>query len=240
MSKIDTELEMKLLRGKKAKPLLINDIPIEPITLAEIEEVGYNQYNLYLFNLVRDIEEIGIDVDLSGYVYWDIILHNMLYGREDVQQLYIESFEFFLKNKVTFNEEKLCFLIDDKVINQDFFNEFVLILKIQNCVSEKKDNDMKTANKKAEEIKRKILEGRKRLEKNSQITINDLISVLCANGDNGIDLFNVWDLTYYQFDNQFYRMKMIDDYRINIRQLIAGAKPSELDLKHYLSPITNK
>ena len=43
----------------------------------------------------------------------------------------------------------------------------------------------------------------------------------------------------YQFNNQFNRMQMIEDYDINIRSLLAGADSKKIQLKHYIRPIEN-
>ena len=70
-----------------------------------------------------------------------------------------------------------------------------------------------------------------------RLTLDDLVSIVCANG-NGINIFNVWDLSFYAFNDQFNRMKMFDDYQISVQSLLAGADPNEIELKHWMSKIS--
>jgi hypothetical protein len=107
---------------------------------------------------------------------------------------------------------------------------------LQNCISKK--DEIKTANAKAEEIKNKILKGQQLLNKKMglDVSFGDLVSVLAANGNN-LNIINIWDLTMYQFNNQFARMQMIEDYDLNIRSLLAGAKKEDIQLKHYIRKI---
>ena len=49
------------------------------------------------------------------------------------------------------------------------------------------------------------------------------------------DVYNKYDI--YQFNNQFNRLKIMDDYHVNIQALLAGAKSEELHMQHWLTKI---
>ncbi|MNJ72751.1 hypothetical protein D3C77_694540 [compost metagenome] len=65
-------------------------------------------------------------------------------------------------------------------------------------------------------------------------TFHDLVSSLCAHA-NGIHIFNVFDLNIFQFNDQFYRMKLLSDYELNIQALMHGADSKHIQLIHWIS-----
>jgi hypothetical protein len=148
--------------------------------------------------------------------------------------------KLFIADKVDFNYDLCEFYIgnleDKKIINETNYEKFKDILKFQNCINKKQNDEFANlANAKAEEIKNKILKGRQLIKgRESEITLDILISALAANGENGLNIINIWDLTFYQFNDQFSMMKMVEDFDINIQSMLAGAKIE--DLKHYIRP----
>jgi hypothetical protein len=241
--------KLKLLAGLS---LSMGDILIKPLTLRQIVEKGYEQYNLYLMNLVAEPQDFNLakDVDMTNIFTWDIILSNMYYGTDEYRKFLIEALQLFLNSKVRFISTQGFFHIGESIwddikktcnfnsLNKENYEDFKRILKSQNCLDkEKKDEFANTANSKAEEIKRKILKGRQSIQgAETKVSFEDLISVLAANGNN-LNILNVWDVTLVQFNNQFNRMQMVESYDINIRYILAGAKPDEIQLKHYCRPI---
>jgi hypothetical protein len=232
--------KLKLLAGL---PFKLNNIDLCPLSLRRIADIGYEQYNLFLMNLVADPKDFQINknIDISTLETWDIIVSNMIYGSDDTKAFFINALELFFHSRVRFF---LCkgFLIGDlkdkKIVCKENYEELKRILKIQNCLDKKKEEEQ-FANDKAREIYLKIMKGKQSIgESEPQINFEDLVSVLAANG-NGLNILNIWDLTLAQFNNQFARMQMIEKYDIDIRQLLAGAKPEDIKLKHYIRPIEN-
>jgi hypothetical protein len=72
------------------------------------------------------------------------------------------------------------------------------------------------------------------LENQDAPTFYDLVSSLCSHA-NGIHIFNVFDLNIFQFNDQFYRMKLVSDYELNIQALLHGADSKHIKLKHWIS-----
>lgn len=230
-------IKLKLLSGI---PFTLNNgIQIKPLTLKEIVNIGYLEYNMFLSNLIFDLEDVNIpNLDKNKHSYWDIIISNMYYGDKNFQTTIITALNIFLNTDISFCRDTYNFKTNNMIVDKKTFDEIRDVLKLQNCIEKK--IKAKTANSKAEEIRQKILKGRLQLDKknNNIISFEDLVSVLAANG-NGLNILNIWDLTMYQFNNQFSRMQMIEDYNINIRQLLAGAKKEDMVLKHYIRPIEN-
>lgn len=247
--------KIKLLAGL---PLEFDNIYVPPLKLIQIADCkikhqnkedqkfdGYELYNYYLMNLTADSSDFNFndDVDISKIGIGDIILSGMYNADDKYRVFIIDALEFFLQDEVRFIPKQGCFCIGKdeniSILFKDNFEKFKEILIQQNCVNKNQDDGMKMANSKAEEIRQKILKGKSKLKnKKNEVTFNDLISVLASNGENGLNILNIWNLTIYQFQDQFARMQMIEDFDMNFRQLLAGAKKEDVDLKHYIRPIT--
>ena len=64
----------------------------------------------------------------------------------------------------------------------------------------------------------------------------DLISVL-ASKHNNLNIMNIWELNYFQFNDQFQRMQLIENYDMSVRQLLAGVDKKHVNLEHYIKKI---
>ena len=52
-----------------------------------------------------------------------------------------------------------------------------------------------------------------------------------------VDIKTIWDMPYYMFQIQFRRMQMIEEYDINLRSALAGAKIPKEKMKHWIRKI---
>lgn len=57
---------------------------------------------------------------------------------------------------------------------------------------------------------------------------------------NGLNLFNIWNLNYYAFNDQLQRLRMIEDYDIGIKSLMAGADSKKVKLKYWIRSIQSE
>jgi hypothetical protein len=225
-----------------------NICTIYSYTLYEIMDIGYEKYHNYLMNLISEPKDFlkNIDIkDLEDLTTFDIITsnlyHTLIKDDDKYYNLIQEAFRLFIKEDIELfwdnNELKLIIDRSDRIIDKENYNTFKNILKTQNGFDKEKKEEFIPANDKANEIKQKILKARqKRKTKDDEITFHDLISVLAANSKS-VNILNVWDLNIYQFNNQFTRMKMIEDYDIGIRSILAGAKSEDVKLKYYIRPL---
>lgn len=236
--------KLKLLAGD---PITLDDIGyVHPFTIRDIKDFGgESEFNSYLNVLTMGNRlatiAFGESDDINALSDFQIIylLCSMDINYKDVV---MKALSLLFKTQVELTD--YGFLVNDKIINDSNFDELIYILKVQNCLikpsNESEDNP---ANDKAKELLEKRRKARERLNraKNNDsdgepLTLDDLVSILCANG-NGINIFNVWDLSFYAFNDQFNRMKMFDDYQISVQSLLAGANPNEIELKHWMSKI---
>ncbi len=72
----------------------------------------------------------------------------------------------------------------------------------------------------------------------SDLKMSDLIGSITIN-NCGLNMVNIWDITYYAFHDQLKRMGWRDQFDINNRAALAGAKIKKKDLKHWMRSIAN-
>jgi hypothetical protein len=230
--------KIRLLAGL---PIKLYNVDLYPLTLRDVAIMGYEEYYTKIYYLTAEPKDFNLskDIDIDSITIFDIILSNMYYSDEKHREDIINMLETVFRQKVMFAYCKSCFYIGDiknnNIINKDNYIELKKALKLQNGIKDKKE-EFKCANSKAEEIRQKILKGRQKLNKNIEPTFEDLVSALASKG-NGLNILNIWDLTVYQFYNQLIRTQMIEDYNINIKSLLAGAKKEDVNLKYYIRPI---
>ena len=228
--------ELRLLKGSS---FFVDKIEIKPFSLGEIVEMGYEKYQQCLNIFVLEVEDIlkEIPEELKDITIFDLALSPMVSGLYD---LLIDGINLYFhpKNLQVIKNDNVIF-IDDNIINHHNWNQISNIVKLQNCFNKKEIYN--PADPRTAELLKKRDEARKKLAKakgsdNDNLNFADLTSILAANG-NGINIINVWDLTFYAFNNQFARMKMLEDYDISIRSLLAGADSKDVDLKHWMIKI---
>ena len=74
-------------------------------------------------------------------------------------------------------------------------------------------------------------------EKND-LKFSDLIGSVTIN-NCGLNMDNIWNITYYAFHDQLKRMGWRDQFNINNQAALAGAKLKKNQLKHWMRSIAN-
>jgi len=158
----------------------------------------------------------------------------------------IESLEIIFKNIKNEKDLKKIenILYENSFITEKKYKDFKEVLLLQNCIENKNSDDEKYVNEKAREIAEKIKAAKEKINKIKSkqgdiLSLFDLISAFAGNSKS-TNIINVWDMTIFQFNNQFKRMQMIEDYDINIRQLLAGADSKKINLEHWIRKIKQK
>ena len=160
----------------------------------------------------------------------------------------IKFLSLFFRREVYF-DKNIGFVVKDDsddvlfVLNENNYNQFRNVLKQRNCFAGAEDFlDENPANEMAAKLleKRRMLKEKLRKTQKSQdddgITMADLISIFAEAEKMPLqDVYRNYDV--YQFNNQFNRLKIMDDYHVNIQALMAGAKPDDVKLQHWISKI---
>ena len=247
---------LKFLRGS---PILIQDIcAVYPATLGEIIDIGYDNFQKYLAFITmekpilsdKDDQELKkLITELTDFQY--IIL--LATSDAEVNKSLKSSFKFFCHDEVffsieptqiiigpleeqhTLNEETFYYL--QKIIRRMYFlddgEEEIVIFEDDAPAVKKLKMQMRIAREKTKKAKAKEAEKHK-----SDMKFSDLIGSMAIN-NCGLNILNIMDITYYAFHDQLKRMGWRDQFNINQKAALAGAKLNQAQLKHWMRSIKN-
>lgn len=239
---IQVDIENIKLKSLANLPVVVSGIPIYPVKIRDIIELGYDVYSQYLSLMMLSKDQL-IHKDYINTIPDELGIYDMIemFGESaNIHSLYYSGLKFIIGSSNIFYTDSLY--INHQKITNDIYNEILKVVKIQNCLSEADFEDFNPANDRVRKLREKQLENRRKiqaLKKNStddseNLTFYDLVSILCTNA-NGINIFNVFDLNIFQFNNQFNKMKQLNDYEISIQSILHGADPQKVEIKHWMS-----
>lgn len=210
-------MKLELFDLLDKEPIVIDGVgTLKPPTLREIKKLG-DLYNLYVVLLLIhpkdyiktfNLSNVYLDINTESLTIFDLIEEN-----EDVARQYLSLFSFFFIEEVVFNKIFKYFILRnrDSIVGYIDKNNFE---DIRNCIAQlnylKTEEELKQPKfkgKKARQIAETIAKAKERSKKDNQnileLTLAQKISKYCADNKNGINLLNVFDMTVYQFYNQF-------------------------------------
>ena len=258
---IREDLEHKLLSGSV---IYINNCPTYRVTLGDMADYGFSQMQNIIALMSTDDESAtkflsNVDGVVSTfYVLLVGIVQELRQAAQTDEKcetpLYDSALTFlslFFRREVRFDENVGFIVQDDEsnilfVLNEGSYNQFRDVLRHRNCFADSYESDDENpANEMVAKLleKKRMLNDKIRKAKSAQgedgIAMSDLISIFAEAEKMPLqDVYRNYDV--YQFNNQFNRLKIMDDYRVNIQALMAGAKSEDVKLQHWLSKINNK
>ena len=222
------------------KPVMLNGVPICPITIDEIAEMGYSNYRNLLSYICADINDIVKDND--GKYDNSHIYAFLLYGylnNEDSRRAFTDALRMICHtDSIKYDAAHEAFLIDDGILNNDNFLDFQIIVKERNGISQLNEDIDNPANAKAAALLAKKKALKKKIDKaknqdTSGITLADLVSITASGLHLPLSVVSQYDI--YQFNDQFNRLRIFKDYDVNIQALLAGADSNSIKLQHWIS-----
>jgi hypothetical protein len=234
-------------------PLQLKEILIYPIKVKQVVEIGEQQYMYYLSlitNFKKLFETIVDEKDNKDKIQelrkaedFDFLIIILSFN-DDFKDLFCEAVSFFLEGrKIEFNKENGEFIIEGYklVIKEKEYKELINIIKMQNYLLKKPEEEEKPSNKKARELLEKKAKVKAKLEKakaksGQMLNFVDYISVVNSKSLN-MNIDKCLGMTVYAFFDYLERLALIDSYDTGIKQIMAGAKPNEVQLKHWLSKL---
>jgi hypothetical protein len=136
------------------------------------------------------------------------------------------------------------------MLTKENFTGFSELVSLACAMRDPKEDTIEflpTDSPRVRELKEKLLKGRrdreeakkkaKKREGSSELELSDLVGSL-AIGSNTYNMSNVWDLTYYAFQDQLKRMSWREEFDINTRASLAGAKLDKSKLSHWIKSMT--
>lgn len=255
-----TEIDRKLTL-QSGKPFLVNGIEIPPLTLNEIIDIGFYNYNIQLEFITCDTPTFAEMV--KGFLGKEYTLfYKLISKKEDYQGInplefitlikddevaltYLECFKLLLKN------DSLEMIKDDYywikgenkegklfAISPNNLKEIVKALKYQHCINKASDEDKyNPVNDKAREIMEKLKKGKKTIEKikNKENDEEGLdwtdIIASVASKHPSINYFNIFNLTPYQLLEAFDKLLAIDNYDKAFSSVVMAG--GNLDVNHW-------
>ena len=140
-----------------------------------------------------------------------------------------------------FSSRNLCFTCGAFNITQENFDDVQAVIRLRNGLQDIEEEEENPDNeaarrvlqrRKEERLKRKRL---KEVDEESAITLADLVSILASGF--GLTMADVMKYDIYQFNDQFNRLKIMDDYEVNVQALLHGAKKENVNLTHWITKI---
>ena len=249
----------EVLKFQKGSPVFIEDIcAVYPATLGEIVDIGYDNFQKYLSILTSDkptnINEGDNELNamlknLSDFQYL------LLLSSLDVQVNTIikQAFRFFTHSQVTLTLDPPSIIIgpveEKHILDETHFYDLQRILRRMYFLETEGDeiiiyDDDSPAVKR---LKMQMRENREKVRRakakkagqdKSDLKLSDLIGSMALN-DCNLNIINIWDMTYYAFHDQLKRMGWRDQFNINQKAALAGAKINKSQLKHWMRSIAS-
>jgi hypothetical protein len=221
-----------------------NGFLVYPATLLDIASIGTKKFFSYL-NLIT-IDKIDLERMTNGQeiVPFDFFYINCLNNPEFLQD-FLSILKFFVKSEVKFLPDFYSFIIEDSVglgnfLTTENMEDFQIILRVQNFIST--DDKPTKENASAKLINKKLRDAKAIVDRiksaGNQVELADLISALTVN--TTINIKDVWSLTYYTLNDQFKRMRLLEQYNTSLQSIMAGADPKKIELKDWIQNIQNK
>lgn len=190
-------------------------------TLRQIASIGYEVYCAYLSLLSLRGDQLAQAVGVEGEGNSPFAL--LIEGSE-LRALLGAAFSFFMTEEVVYSAAYNAFFCMEEGrpvgrIDEGNYEEVCSCILQRNHAGGNAASGSRFHNSKAREIYEKLQRAREKTarskrEQEPDTSLPNLISALCAQ-HNSIHMGNVWDLTIYQFYDQFLRQSYLNQQRIH-------------------------
>lgn len=247
----------KVLKFMCGLPVMYGDIClVKSPFLKDIAAEGLSKFYQYLSFMtikkpIMENEEIQkLLSPLSDFEYL-VLLAQM---EPENHKIISAAFQFFTDDKPIFLTQPTRIVLGDatekRVLTKDNFIGFSELVSLACAMRDPKEDTIEFLDSdtpRVRALKEKMLKGRrdreeakkkaKRQSGEKELELSDLIASL-AIGSNTYNMSNVWDLTYYAFQDQLKRMSWREEFDINTRASLAGAKLDKNKLSHWIKSMT--
>lgn len=223
---------LKVFLGKSID--FIESTKIHSPKIDEISELGESIYNVYLALATFDKEtimntffklsheEMNEVREMDDYAF--LVATPLL---NDI----ISALSFFTKSDITF-DGKAFYSNESFFLDNGNYMEFRKLLNELNGVRE--EPKLKFKNKIAEEKYYQMKALEKKYAKDDGLYLKDMCSILCNAEGNGINVFNIGNLTLYQVYEHFERLQVKEMHRRILKVWASGNLPKEAKLEDWM------
>ena len=249
----------EVLKFQRGSPVFLDDIcAIYPAKMGEIVDEGYSNFQKYLNVLIAEKPVINKSDDselkdlmeqLTDFQY----LLMMTAVDPEINQTVKDAFRFFTHENIVFSLDPAQIIIgpieEKHLLTEEKFYDLQRILKRMYFIEQEGEeiiiskDDPPAVRRLKEQMRRNREKVRKAKAKQaaqegSDLKFSDLIGSITI--DNcGLNMENVWNITYYAFHDQLKRMGWRDQFNINNQAALAGAKLKKNQLKHWMRSIAS-
>ena len=249
----------EVLKFQKGSPILLDDIcAIYPAKLGEIVDNGYDEFARYL-NIITSTKPVGNpnkDDELSQLMaqLTDFQYLLMIATLDpEINNLLKKAFRFFTHEEAIFILDPAQIIlgpIEEKhILNEEKFYELQQIIRRMYFIDMDGEeiiiyaDDAPQVRALKEKMRRDMervrqAKARQSNKDGSDLKFSDLIGSMTLN-NCGLNMINIWDMSYYAFHDQLKRMGWRDQFNINQKAALAGAKINKSQLKHWMRSIAS-
>ena len=247
------------LKFLKGSPVLLDDVcAVYPATIGEIVDEGYDNFQRYLSILISEkpIPKASDDPELKQLLnsLTDFQYLLMMASIDvEVNSSLKQAFYFFTHEEVIFSLDPAQIIVgpieEKHLLTEEKFYDLQRLLRRMYFIEQEDEEiiiypDDPPATKR---IKMQMRQNREKVRKakakkaaqeKTNLKFSDLIASITIN-DCGLNMDNIWNITYYAFHDQLKRMGWRDQFNINNRAALAGAKLKKSQLKHWMRSIAS-
>jgi len=224
------------------EPIYVDSIPIYPIPIKNISKIGYVRFcaEIRLLCLSEDEMQMITKDDIPHTGTFMYLITNAI-DNPKMMEIVIFWLTQITHSSITFSPQKMSFIGESFEINQNNFEDFQTIVRLRNGMQDVNEDDENPDNDAARRVLQRRKEERLKRQKakisddESAITLADLVSILASGYGMLMDTVMEYDL--YQFNDQFNRLKIMDDYEVSVQALLHGAKKEDVNLTHWITKI---
>jgi hypothetical protein len=249
----------EILKFQRGSPVFLEDIcAIYPAKMGEIVDLGYSKFQQYLSVVLVEkptnsqMQDETLKELISSLTDFQYLL--MLTALDiEANQLLKGAFQFFTHENITISLDPAQIIIgpleENHLLTEEKFYDFQRIIKRMYFIEQDGEEIIINPDDPphVRRLKEKMRENRNKVRKakakqaereKSDLKFSDLIGSLTI--DNcGLNMENVWNITYYAFHDQLRRMGWRDQFNINNQAALAGAKLKKNQLKHWMRSIAS-
>lgn len=193
-----------------------NLVKIHPPKLGKIRDIGWENYQALLSALLSNAQDLidafGLDNTVLGALPTDSLIFITSFPL--LRERFLEALSFFVEEKINYDDETGYFVGGGEAeLTLDDMREIRSVILQLCCLEDSVTPPKKFRNEKAKKIyeliqqrkaeQAKAMKGKHR--ENPDTALPNLLSSFCAFSPS-YNLTNVWDLTIYQFYDQYHRL----------------------------------
>ena len=248
------------LKFQRGSPILLEDIcAIYSATLGEIVDLGYDKFQIYLsaITATKPILDKSNSQDemkkiLDELTDFQYILMLTAIDKEANETLK-NAFQFFCHENISFSLDPAQIIVgpleEKHLLTEEKFYDLQRIIRRMYFLEQDgeeiiiSDNDSLAVKNlkqqmRANREKVRIAKAKQAAKEKTDLKFSDLLGSITIN-NCGLNMENIWNITYYALQDQLKRMGWRDQYDINNKAALAGAKIKKSQLKHWMRSIAN-